>query len=198
MSGNRYELDLPKAEALLSELGRRLAKENINGDIRLVGGVAVMFSGSARRTTSDVDASYAPKAEVERVAREMAEELGLPPDWLNDNARAFIPDGAQWVEVRLGEPAEGISVSRASDDTLVAMKMAAERDGDIPDLAHLSRRLGLRDPEQLVEIAFVQYGHDSIPLSGDPDDYLIVAEEALSRASEAGDPDAGPWPDGGS
>lgn len=180
----RQELDRAGAMSLLVELGRRLGARGVTGDIRLVGGVAVMLTGSDRRTTYDVDASYAPKADVELVAREMAEELGLPADWLNDRAHAFIPDGADWVDVDLGADGApgGLTVRRASEKTLLAMKMAAERDGDIPDLAHLSRRLHLQAPEELVDIAFAYYGTESIPLSGDRDDYLIVAEEALDRA----------------
>ena len=178
-----YELGLEEAMGLLAELGRRLAAEGIHADVRLVGGIAVMLSGSERRTTKDIDASYAPKPDVERIAAQMAAELDLPGDWLNDHAKAFIPDGAEWVEVRTATvtPLPGVGIGRADEKTLLAMKMAAERDGDLPDIAHLARKLGLTEPEELVAAAYEQYGEASIPLSGDRDDYLIVAEEALAR-----------------
>lgn len=61
------------------------------------------------------------------------------------------------------------------------MRMAAERDVDIPDIGFLARKLNLTDPVRVVNAAFEKYGEGSIPLSGDRDDYLIVAEEALHR-----------------
>lgn len=59
------------------------------------------------------------------------------------------------------------------------MKLAAERGKDILDLSLLASRLGITDPERIVDIAFDLYGEDSIPLSGERDNYLIVAAEAL-------------------
>nr|WP_231715245.1 DUF6036 family nucleotidyltransferase [Arthrobacter gengyunqii] len=167
---------------LLAELGRRLAAEGIHADVHLVGGVAVMLSGSRRRTTRDVDASYAPKEAVEQVAAAMAKDLDLPEDWLNDRARAFIPDGVRWVAVDVGWENAGLKLGRADDESLLAMKMAAERDSDIPDIAFLSSKLEVDDAAEIVAVAYRIYGEDSIPLSGDPDDYLIVAEEALAKA----------------
>ena len=94
---------------------------------------------------------------------------------LNDSARAFIPDGAQWTAV----PSGPATVLVATDETLLAMKLAAERGKDILDLSLLASRLGITDPERIVDIAFDLYGEDSIPLSGERDNYLIVAAEAL-------------------
>ncbi len=143
-----------------------------------------MFSGSRRRTTADIDASYAPKSEVDRVAAKMAEDMSLPHEWLNDNAKAFIPDGARWVEVELGE---GLDASIASDVTLLAMKVAAERDRDIPDIGYLAKKLGLDQPEDVVDVAFAQYCELSIPLSGDRENYITVAQEALAAIEDKGD-----------
>lgn len=167
---------------LLAELGRRLSAEGIHADVHLVGGVAVMISGSSRRTTRDVDASYAPKEAVDRVAAAMAKDLDLPEDWLNDRAKAFIPDGVRWVAVDVGRESTDLRLDRADDESLLAMKMAAERDSDIPDIAFLSSKLDVDDAAEMVAVAYRIYGEDSIPLSGDRDDYLIVAEEALTKA----------------
>ncbi|WP_431862447.1 DUF6036 family nucleotidyltransferase [Micrococcus terreus] len=159
---------------MITELTRRLQDQGVDSDIRLVDGAAMIFYGS-RRMTQDIDASYSHTEEVEAVARQMAAEHNLPENWLNDSARAFIPDGAQWTDVP-GGPA---TVLMATDETLLAMKLAAERHKDILDLSVLAGRLGITDPERIVDIAFDLYGEDSIPLSGERDDYLIVAAEAL-------------------
>ena len=88
----------------------------------------------------------------------MAAEHNLPENWLNDSARAFIPDGAQWTAV----PSGPATVLVATDETLLAMKLAAERGKDILDLSLLASRLGITDPERIVDIAFDLYGEDSI------------------------------------
>lgn len=94
--------------------------------------------------TQDIDASYSHTEEVEAVARQMAAEHNLPENWLNDSARAFIPDGAQWTAV----PSGPATVLVATDETLLAMKLAAERGKDILDLSLLASRLGITDPEE--------------------------------------------------
>lgn len=173
MSAGR-DLSPEEVRSLITELTRRLQDQGVDSDIRLVGGAAMIFYGS-RRMTQDIDASYSHTEEVEAVARQMAAEHNLPENWLNDSARAFIPDGAQWTAV----PSGPATVLVATDETLLAMKLAAERHKDILDLSVLAGRLGITDPERIVDIAFDLYGEDSIPLSGERDNYLIVAAEAL-------------------
>ncbi len=173
MSAGR-DLSPEEVRSLITELTRRLQDQGVDSDIRLVGGAAMIFYGS-RRMTQDIDASYSHTEEVEAVARQMAAEHNLPENWLNDSARAFIPDGAQWTAV----PSGPATVLVATDETLLAMKLAAERGKDILDLSLLASRLGITDPERIVDIAFDLYGEDSIPLSGERDNYLIVAAEAL-------------------
>lgn len=174
MSGADFTED--QLRSLLTELGDRLQSEGFDGDIRLVGGAAIVFAGDSRRLTRDVDASYAPKVEVERITALMAEEHDLPIGWFNDNSKAFIPDGATWVSVDLPG---GSRFRRASDRTLLAMKVAAERDKDIPDISFLSRSLNIGDPDEIVDIAFEQYGEESMALASTRENYLVVAEEAL-------------------
>lgn len=178
-----HELSAARIHGLLHELLDRLRSEGIEGDIRLVGGAALVLSGISRRVTKDIDASYAPKADVERIIAQMARSHGLPPDWLNDNAKAFIPDEARWVDV---EAVGGIR--RADDRTLLAMKVAVERDIDLPDIADLARRLELSTPQQIVDVAFEQYGENSLTLSGTPENYLLVAEESLSLVATGPQP----------
>lgn len=173
---SRPEFNAEEIRELLGELGRRLEAEGIAADIKLVGGAAIIFAGSDRRTTADIDASYAHPQDVNRIAAGMAVDYGLPDGWLNDNAAAHIPENAQWIEVQIGQ----VRLQRATDETLLAMKMAAERDRDIPDLGFLADKLGLDSPEKMVSTAFRMYGEMSLSLTAGRENYLIVAEEALT------------------
>ncbi|MGO4248359.1 hypothetical protein AB4Y87_14190 [Paenarthrobacter sp. RAF54_2] len=90
MSGG--ELNAEQIRALLRELGRRLHAKGVHGDIKLVGGAALVLQGIGNRPTADINASYADKAAVDALVDDMAAEYDLAPEWLNSNAAAFVPD----------------------------------------------------------------------------------------------------------
>lgn len=168
--------------ALLAELGRRLRDRGIDADLKLVGGAAVAFTGSHRRTTKDVDASYAPSEAVDAVAAEMADDLGLPQGWLNSPSTAWIPRNATWTEIDLDAP---IRVQVATPETLLAMKLNRGEDRDLQDIRHLMLTLGISSPEAAAEIAASKYGDDDIAFTGlAREDAVIIAAEAIERFGE--------------
>lgn len=185
---SRAELSADQVRALLQELSRRLEAQGIRGDIRLVGGAALILQGIAARTTTDIDASYADKDAVEGIVTQMAGEYGLAGDWLNSNSAAFVPDGASWVDL---ESLGGLTVRAADTRTLLAMKIAAEREKDIPDIARLLNELGITDPEDAVDLAYEKYGEYSIPLAAGRENYLIVVEDAMAARKFVSDAGAG-------
>lgn len=63
------------------------------------------------------------------------------------------------------------------------MKIAAERDKDILDIARLLRRLNISNASDAVDLAYNKYGEHSIPLSAGRDNYLIVVDDALDAAT---------------
>jgi len=104
------ELNGTQIHALLQELGRRLQARGVRGDVKLVGGAALILQGIGDRPTADIDASYADKAVVNTVVADMAGDYDLAPDWLNSNAAAFVPDNATWVEL---EQLDGLTIQAA-------------------------------------------------------------------------------------
>lgn len=173
------ELTGYQIRALLHELGRRLAARGIQGDIKLVGGAALFLQDIGNRPTADIDASYANKTDVNLIAAEMAAEYDLASDWLNSNASAFIPGKATWVTL---EQIDGLTIEAANEETLLAMKIAAERDKDTLDIARLLRKLNITNANAAVDLAYDKYGDHSIPLAGTRENYLIVVEDALDAA----------------
>ncbi|MGP9782222.1 DUF6036 family nucleotidyltransferase [Glutamicibacter sp. AOP12-B1-11] len=164
---------------LLGELGARLCAKGITPTIRLVGGAAVAFMGNDRRVTQDIDASYTPQADVERVIASMAQERNLPSGWLNSSATAFIPAGAKWVSINLGD---GLKAYIASPDTLLAMKLSSARDRDMLDISFLLEKLGIQNVDAATEIAAELYGDDDVAYSRTSrEDAPIVAEEAINQ-----------------
>ncbi|GAA1062366.1 hypothetical protein [Agromyces bracchium] len=165
-------LTAERARELVDELERRLAARGILGSVRIVGGAAMVLrfpDDPEVRVTTDVDAAYQPRPEIDEVIAEMADDLGLPDRWMN---AASTP----WNVVA----DTGGTITVATAEELVAMKMAAGRAQDLADLRILARHLGITEPERLVEIAYDAYGEDS-PALGDPrESYELFARDVLA------------------
>lgn len=142
-----------------------------------------MLQGIGNRPTADIDASYANKTDVNKIVAEMAKDYDLARDWLNSNASAFIPNNAIWTTL---EELDGLTIQAADSKTLLAMKIAAERDKDTLDIARLLRKLNITNATDAVNLAFKMYGNHSIPLAASRDNYLIVVDDALDAAETLG------------
>lgn len=146
------------------------------------GGVAKALSGHSRRVTRDVDASYSATDTVEQIIAAIADERGLPTNWLNSSSVTFIPSGATWNEINLGD---GRHVFVASLDTLLAMKLSFARQRDMEEISFLVAALGIEDPHEAVRIAEELYGDDDVAYSPvSREDAPIVALEAIEQSRQ--------------
>ncbi|HVM15439.1 MAG TPA: nucleotidyltransferase [Egibacteraceae bacterium] len=128
--------------AALTDVGRKLRERGVHGDLYLVGGAAMALAYDARRMTRDVDAVFEPKLLVYEAAAEVADERGLPPDWLNDGVKGFLPGPDPYDGPAFDLP--GLRVQAASPQMLLALKVLAARVGeDDDDIAQLTGLVGL-------------------------------------------------------
>lgn len=100
------------------------------------------------RITADVDA-ITPDAVVIEEARAIAQDRGLPQNWLNPDATMWMPPLPAGV---LDPPDEaGLRVTYAEGGFLFATKLLAQRTKDAEDLVALANELGLATaaPQQL-------------------------------------------------
>lgn len=141
-------LDRGAILALLTGLGERCSAQGIQVEMFLVGGAAMALAYGRDRTTRDLDAIFEPKALVYEHARRLADERGLPPDWLDDAVKGVLPDQPD-PGPQVTFTSTGISVAVASPAYLFAMKAAAARqEADTQDLLTLAGLLGIRTPAQ--------------------------------------------------
>ena len=139
-------------EELLHELARRLNARGDAATIRVVGGAALAARNYRTSATFDIDAVFQPEGPVLDVAAEIAAERNLPPNWLNSDAKAYIPFVApnHWLKLfRDGD----VTVSTAPAKMLLAMKLKANRGRrDAEDIERLLTICRIRNVEQAQQL----------------------------------------------
>src|SRR4029453_16197320 len=174
-------LTAAELRSLLEELGRRLHDRGLEGRLLIVGDAAMSLLHDERRSTRDIDGQFEPAQAIQQVAVEIAGERGLRDNWLSSDAIAFLPaiDADDRVVFR---DIPGLTVELASARVLLAMKMAAFRTTDIPDLMVLFEDSQIRDPDDAVRITRELYGEHAVAIRDDDDEDLrLRAEDVLDR-----------------
>ena len=106
----------------------------------------------ATRVTRDVDARFVPHGIVLEEARRVADELGLPPWWLNEQATAYISGKDDPGKRRVFDH-PGLRVMAASPEHVFAMKALAARTRDIDDLRLLAGMIGVETADAALRIS---------------------------------------------
>lgn len=111
---------------------------------------------NAREQTRDVDAIFRPKAKVYELAKQVAEEQGLPSDWLNDAAKGYINNKLERIQVL---NLSHLKIFAPSARYMLAMKCLAFRIGtsDENDIEFLIRHLKLTKVEEVLNIVGMYY-----------------------------------------
>lgn len=113
----------------------------------------MVLAYNAREATMDLDTAIRRQhGAVLAEARVVAEELGLPGWWLNEQATSYLPARRDAdAAVVLERP--GLTVLAASPRHLLAMKVRAARQGDVADIVALARLVGATSAEEAGLIA---------------------------------------------
>jgi hypothetical protein len=116
--------DIRTAFAALSD---ELARRRERAEITVVGGAALILLFGTRESTKDVDAYFVSPdaATIREAAERVADHLGLPRDWLNDGAKAYL---VGLTTGRLLFESPSLIARAASTPQLLGMKLAAWRD----------------------------------------------------------------------
>jgi Nucleotidyltransferase of unknown function (DUF6036) len=140
-----------KILSALQAVGDELSRQDIHGQIFIVGGAAMALAYSTRRVTKDIDAAFEPKSAIYAAAEKVAEAERLPADWLNDAAKAFMP--GKDAQARPLPAVKGIEVTTASPRYLLAMKLMAMRFGeDDEDIEILLEQCNMHSPQEALDL----------------------------------------------
>lgn len=117
---------------------------------------------AARRSTRDVDAIFEPKSAIYEAALAVAEEEGLPEDWLNDAVKGFAPGGDPDRRQVFSTPS--LEVAVASPEYLLGMKLLASRvDQDVEDIRTLYAMCGFTTAEEGIALMVRLYPTRPVP-----------------------------------
>jgi Nucleotidyltransferase of unknown function (DUF6036) len=151
-------LSRDQIDDLLKRVSEEAVRRETNVSIFLIGGAAMALAYSTSRSTRDLDAIFEPKSIVYEIARAVAAdfpELNLPPDWLNDAAKGFMPGEDPNATVYFDGP--GLSVRIASPLYLFVMKAIAARESDVDDLRILFRLCEFASANAAMDEVLVAY-----------------------------------------
>ena len=148
----RGSLDREALIELLDELARRLERRKVRAQVYLIGGAAMSLAFDRSRTTHDVDARIdSGHGALTEAVREIARERGLPGTWLNEQATANLPRSPD-TRARTVYESEYLTITGASAEHILAMKLEAGRATDVDDIATLIGRLRISTAEEALAI----------------------------------------------
>lgn len=162
-------LNRPRLTAALRRLAELAQAEGITLELSLYGGAVFTLVYASRESTRDVDGLIRPEAEGRRLAQRVAEEQGLPTDWLSSDVAQFLADREEKRRVLEGEFGQGLRVTAPTAAYLLALKLKASRPrlpgyaGDEADIEFLLRKI---KPKSLAEVEaqFARFfPHDVLP-----------------------------------
>lgn len=155
-------LDRAQIERAFTVLGDRLVQRGVVADVFIVGGAAMALAYDATRVTRDVDSLFVPHGVVLEEARNVAQDLGLPAWWLNEQASVYI-SGKDDPDKRRVFDHPGLRVTAASPRHIFAMKALAARTRDIDDLRLLAGIIGVDSAETALQICGEFFPDEEVP-----------------------------------
>lgn len=131
-------------------------------DLYVFGGAAMALAYDGRRVTRDIDAVFKPHGIVLDEAAAVADDLGLPRWWLNEQASVYVAPGGDVAAPRVFDH-PGLRVSAASPEHLLAMKVLAARRRDAGDIRFLVDHLKLTSPADVLTLCRDVFPDEEVP-----------------------------------
>lgn len=146
---------------LFELLDAELAKQQVEGEVYMVGGAVMCVALNARDSTRDVDALFRPADVIREAVARVAAKADVTTTWLNDAVKGFLsPKGQFDPYLELNH----LQVFVAVPQYPLAMKCAAMRLGeefyDLDDVRYLLRYLNISSAEEAMAIV-TQYFDES-------------------------------------
>jgi hypothetical protein len=152
----------------LRRLGELAHAQRVTLEVSLYGGAVFTLVYGSRESTKDVDAVVRPEGIARRLATQVANELGLPEDWLNDDVRQFLAEKEAKRRLPEDEFGPGLRIAVPTASYLLAMKLRACRPplpgyaGDYGDIRFLVQKMGITSVEEAESVHAKFFPHDAL------------------------------------
>lgn len=155
-------LDRETIMQLFEELDKELRWTRTRAQVYVVGGAAMSLAFARERTTADVDARIdAGHYQLTKAVRKIGREHGLGDNWLNEQATSAMPQTADSKAKTLYE-SPYLTITGASAEHLLGMKLLAARNKDHGDVARLIDQLGIEQPREAIRIYEALFPHEDL------------------------------------
>jgi hypothetical protein len=151
----------------LERLGELAVGQGLQLECCIYGGALMMLAYDARAATKDVDAILRPREPALQLAKQVAEEMNLSENWLNDQVRTFLAPAERLRKLPIDVP--GLILTAPTAGYLLAMKALACRttlpgfESDLDDLRFLIRKMNIHSVEAIQHTIDEYYPDDVIP-----------------------------------
>ncbi|MBI2980996.1 MAG: hypothetical protein HYY44_01615 [Deltaproteobacteria bacterium] len=155
-------LSLSLIKKLFHALNDELREKSVKGEIGICGGAVMCLVFQARKSTKDVDGIFEPTREIRKASEKVARKFGVPPNWLNDAAKAYFhTDPPKEPVMELSH----LRVWAPRADYMLAMKSVSARfdTHDKEDVEFLIHYLGIKKPKEVFGIISKYYPDNQIP-----------------------------------
>lgn len=149
----------------LKELDKELKKNNVLGEINIVGGTVMCLVFNARNSTEDIDAIMKPQIVIQKAAFNVSQKLKLNNFfWINDAAKIFISKKSDFNILDLGF--KNLIIKTASPEYMLAMKALSARPGtnDESDILFLIHYLNLKNKSEALKIIRKFYPQEKLKI----------------------------------
>ncbi len=160
-----FKLTRQSIHRLFEALDAELRRQEVIGELHVVGGAVMCLVLQSRPATQDVDALFAPTKMVREAAAKVGADLDAPKNWLNDGVKGFLghkSDFEPYLEL------DNLRVYTARPEYLLAMKALSMRIGeefhDEADVRYLLRHLNIETYPEALQVITQYYEPERFPV----------------------------------
>ena len=148
----RTKLDRETIEAAFDLVGAKAVDRGVQTEIAVYGGSCLVLASDMREASGDVDAVFEARSRnvLYEIVDEVAREMRLPRDWMNEAVRRSAPPPGEPEPPRIpyGDyPRDnasgcGLRVFQPTPEYMLAMKLLAQRGGGLNENEKTQRPTG--------------------------------------------------------
>lgn len=168
--------DKTTIKAALTAVATRLKSQDAQTHVLVIVGGSFMALSDLRNSTQDVDTLTRLTATLRKAVSDVAIEYGYEPDWLNDHAAAYLPQGLREQDCTLLAEYPSLRVLGPPPNFVFIMKLYAARgEVDHSDMVRLWPICNFTSVADAIDLYWSAYPH------APDDEHLATYVDQIAR-----------------